>query len=78
MLCFQNDTFILVYEAVWNILQMKSHEETVLLNWFRKLLKDLRAFNRYLGDPVPLVRTVSADDSPPNDFDCEEKEDPDC
>lgn len=42
-----------------------------------KLLKD-NVLNFYLGDPVPLVTTVSVEDSPPNDFECEEKEDPDC
>lgn len=29
--------------------------------------------NCYLGDPVPLATTKSAEDSAPDDFDCENK-----
>ena len=29
--------------------------------------------NCYLGDPVPLATTKSAEDSVPDDFDCENK-----
>lgn len=32
------------------------------------------AFDCYLRDPVPLAMTVSAEDSPANDFDCKDKE----
>lgn len=39
-------------------------------------LQNNDTFNCYLGDPVPLAMTVSAEDSPANVFDCKDKEDP--